>query len=603
MEPYRWQRVHIDPKETKDVHENRSLHKSGDQHFTRRVECQEFGGPQAGKSQTERHQGQWAWRRSGERDDQDSAFRKIYTIEECSQFAKGSGTGSLAESRSEPKKGIENCNAIAFTRVMSKWSAWCVMMLMDKVKKRKTWSRHVGGEDKLSTSSGVDDKSITKAFGMIAILLRKMSGLTVKVMFECVESSFEFHRRLRQGIVEAPQLWQIMTAQLFASVEARWTQKRWVSCWISKEGRRIRFAVLCGPTTSRLCPIPEEICLSNWRCGWDLVRNFQNLWRMNTCGEGERSETLLAWSWCTMSCWRKNNARFWDIRWKHMGRLLMRKECSLPRKSIRGTFWSVPYVCCVFLLGSENSSWIIQTVDIMKRWKQTMMRLFLSRRGKDEILVEFRTRCCKAVRKLKEQMDEPFLHKINEHRNGYMITGLMQSWFLEVSLQVSPGGNRNGNDTVQEMSGTTSSRRWMLMVDCISKERTNQVICGWFLFLSHFLRDLGPWSVGPSTRGSARAARSSPRFNQSVLDFGPQRLLALNRKPQNPKPQTLNSHPPAWALPTLLRDNARSMIIWQWRCPISRGMDSLGSMVPAIQWYSHLHWGTAHWYSIRRVIP
>ena len=55
-----------------------------------------------------------------------------------------------------------------------------------------------------------------------------------------------------------------------------------------------------------------------------------------------------------------------------------------------------------------------------------MMRLFLFRRGKDETLVEFRTRCCKAGRKFK-QMGELFLHEIVEPRNGYVITGLMQS--------------------------------------------------------------------------------------------------------------------------------------------------------------------------------
>ena len=34
--------------------------------------------------------------------------------------------------------------------------------------------------------------------------------------------------------------------------------------------------------------MPKEICISIWRCGWDLVRNFQNLWRMNTYGEGRK---------------------------------------------------------------------------------------------------------------------------------------------------------------------------------------------------------------------------------------------------------------------------------------------------------------------------
>ena len=40
---------------------------------------------------------------------------------------------------------------------------------------------------------------------LIAALLREMSGLEGKAMFECVESSFVFNRCLRQGSVEAPR--------------------------------------------------------------------------------------------------------------------------------------------------------------------------------------------------------------------------------------------------------------------------------------------------------------------------------------------------------------------------------------------------------------
>ena len=228
MELYRWQRVHIDPKETKDAHENRSLHKSGDQQFTGRGGCRELSGPQACKGQNERHQGQWAWRRSGERDDQDSTFRKIYTIKECSQFAEGSETESLAESRSEPKKVIENCNAIAFTRVMSKWSACCVMIRMDKVKERKTWSRHMGGVNKINCQhlQVLMTNQSPKHLGWSRSACAGCRGWQSRSCSNVSKLLFEFNRRLRQGNVEAPQLWQIMAAQLFASVEARWTQKK-----------------------------------------------------------------------------------------------------------------------------------------------------------------------------------------------------------------------------------------------------------------------------------------------------------------------------------------------------------------------------------------
>ena len=38
---------------------------------------------------------------------------------------------------------------------------------------------------------------------LIAALLREMSGLEGKAMFECVERAFKFNRCLRQGSVEA----------------------------------------------------------------------------------------------------------------------------------------------------------------------------------------------------------------------------------------------------------------------------------------------------------------------------------------------------------------------------------------------------------------
>ena len=60
---------------------------------------------------------------------------------------------------------------------------------------------------------------------LIAALLREMSGLEGGSMFECVESSVTFNPCLRQGSVEALRLWQMMAAQLLASVEGKWTQK------------------------------------------------------------------------------------------------------------------------------------------------------------------------------------------------------------------------------------------------------------------------------------------------------------------------------------------------------------------------------------------
>ena len=53
---------------------------------------------------------------------------------------------------------------------------------------------------------------------IIAVLLREMSGLPGKAMFECVESSFAFNRCLR--------LWQKMATQILANVEEDWMRQR-----------------------------------------------------------------------------------------------------------------------------------------------------------------------------------------------------------------------------------------------------------------------------------------------------------------------------------------------------------------------------------------
>ena len=60
---------------------------------------------------------------------------------------------------------------------------------------------------------------------LIAPRLREMSGHEGKAMFECVESYFNSNRCLRQGSVEVPWLWQMMAAQLHASVKGKWKQK------------------------------------------------------------------------------------------------------------------------------------------------------------------------------------------------------------------------------------------------------------------------------------------------------------------------------------------------------------------------------------------
>ena len=71
---------------------------------------------------------------------------------------------------------------------------------------------------------------------LIAALLSEMPGLQGKAMFECVESSFAFNRRLRQGCVEGPRLWQKLATQILANVE-EWMKKR-MGILLDVEGER-----------------------------------------------------------------------------------------------------------------------------------------------------------------------------------------------------------------------------------------------------------------------------------------------------------------------------------------------------------------------------
>ena len=229
----------------------------------------------------------------------------------CSQLVEDCETGLPANTRWRTEEGIRSYRAIALSSVVSKRCASCVVMRMEKEKGPETWKRpHLGGvnniscqhlqvlvinlsqkhlewQDEVSPMSKhgsvirptmfMASLDIKSAFDearprhiarileshnihgwLIAALLREMSGLEGESMFECVESSFTFKPCLRLGSVEALRLWQMMAAQILASVESG-HRKTFPSCFTSKKRRRIRYAASCGPTTSGLCPTPREI--------------------------------------------------------------------------------------------------------------------------------------------------------------------------------------------------------------------------------------------------------------------------------------------------------------------------------------------------------
>ena len=81
--------------------------------------------------------------------------------------------------------------------------------------------------------------TITTPHGwLISALLLEMSGLEGQAMFECVESTFSFNRRLRQGSVETPIQWLKMVTQLLANMEENWTRRR-KGIFSDLEGQRV----------------------------------------------------------------------------------------------------------------------------------------------------------------------------------------------------------------------------------------------------------------------------------------------------------------------------------------------------------------------------
>ena len=150
----------------------------------------------------------------------------------------------------EPKKGIRSYRAIALTSVFSKWYAPCIILRLEQEREPENWKKpHVGGLNGISCQhlqevatnllqkhwEWQEDRTpmlrhvsvgrptmylasmhVKTAFDearprhvakimenqethgwLIAALLREMSGLEGKAMFECVESSFVLNRCLR----------------------------------------------------------------------------------------------------------------------------------------------------------------------------------------------------------------------------------------------------------------------------------------------------------------------------------------------------------------------------------------------------------------------
>ena len=163
---------------------------------------------------------------------------------------------------------------------------------------------------------------------------------------------------------------------------------------------------------------------------WDVAPKLASLWRTSTYEEEERSEVLVATTglmykfpceekFKILGCPMNRQGTTLDAIEERMQSankanwrdILVYRSKDVPSRIKCGRL--VNHVYSVFSFGSEIWSLTIQTMDSTKRWEtEILMRLFRFRRGKDETWVGYRTRCCKAARKIWIQMGLSFLYDI-----------------------------------------------------------------------------------------------------------------------------------------------------------------------------------------------
>ena len=163
---------------------------------------------------------------------------------------------------------------------------------------------------------------------------------------------------------------------------------------------------------------------------WDVAPKLASLWWTSTYEEEERSEVPVATTglmykfpceekFQILGCAMNRQGTTLDAIEERMQSankanwrdILVYRSKDVPSRIKCGRL--VDHVYSVFSFGSELWSLTIQTMDRIKRWEtEIMMRLFRFRRGKDETWVGYRTRCCKAARKIWIQMGLSFLYDI-----------------------------------------------------------------------------------------------------------------------------------------------------------------------------------------------
>ena len=133
---------------------------------------------------------------------------------------------------------------------------------------------------------------------LVAALLREMSGLSSKATFECVESNFSFNRCLRQGIADAPKMWQKMATQIFANVEEESIKKR-KDILLDMEGERAnQICNFMWTDSSWIMSHSKENSeqmsrdLVEEASRWDLEPKPANLWWTSTYASEEKNDMI-----------------------------------------------------------------------------------------------------------------------------------------------------------------------------------------------------------------------------------------------------------------------------------------------------------------------
>ena len=98
---------------------------------------------------------------------------------------------------------------------------WCDLQCLWPV----CTSKRPFDDDRPKHVAGVMEKQNLHGW-LTSALLREMSELQGKTIFEGVDVSFDFNRCLRQESIEAPKLWQMMAMQILSVVEERWKEQR-----------------------------------------------------------------------------------------------------------------------------------------------------------------------------------------------------------------------------------------------------------------------------------------------------------------------------------------------------------------------------------------